>query len=77
MAEIGGALGVDRLVIGQIGKLGSSYIVTLKLMDIRDAKVEKRVSKTVLANEDKLIPLVKYLANELFSDYAQYKKNTF
>ena len=83
MAEIGGALGVDKVVIGHVGKLGSSYVVTLKLMNIKNATVENRVSETIPANEDKLIPLIKFLANKLLKKYSKYKnkkdenKNSF
>lgn len=73
MAEIGGALGVDKIVTGHVGKLGSSYVVTLKLMNIKNATVENRVSKTIPANEDELIPLVKFLANKLLRNYSKYK----
>ncbi len=73
MAEIGGALGVDKVVIGHVGKLGSSYVVTLKLMNIKNATVENRVSETIPANEDKLIPLIKFLANKLLKNYSKYK----
>jgi len=73
MAEIGGALGVDMIVMGSIGKLGSSYIVTLKLINIKKATVENRVSKTIPANEDKLIPLMKFLANKLLEKYSKYR----
>jgi TolB-like protein len=39
LAEIGGALGVDQLVVGSLAKLGSSYILDLRLIDARHAKV--------------------------------------
>jgi len=74
MAEIGGALGVDKVVIGHVGKLGSSYVVTLKLMNIKKATVENRVSKTIPADEDKLIPVIKFLANKLLVKYSKFKK---
>ena len=73
MAEIGGALGVDKIVMGSIGKLGSSYVVTLKLINIKKATVENRVTETIPANEDKLIPLMKFLANKLLEQYSEYK----
>jgi len=72
MAEIGGALGVDKVVLGHVGKLGSSYVVTLKLMNIKNATVENRVSETIPANEDKLIPLIKFLANKLLKKYSKF-----
>lgn len=77
MAEIGGALGVDKVVLGNVGKIGESYTISFKLMDIRNAKVEKRVSRTIPANQDKLVPLVKVLANELFDSYKEFRTEPF
>jgi hypothetical protein len=39
LAEIGGALGVDELVVGSLAKLGTSYILDVRLIDARRAKV--------------------------------------
>ena len=39
LAEIGGALGADQLVVGTLAKLGSSYILDLRLIDARRAEV--------------------------------------
>lgn len=37
MAELGGALGVDAILTGSIGKVGSGFTVNLKLIDAKDA----------------------------------------
>jgi hypothetical protein len=44
LAEIGGALGVDLLLSGSIGKLGETYNVALTLVDSKNAEVKKRFS---------------------------------
>src|SRR2546421_6199645 len=35
LAEIGGALGVDRIVAAHIGKVGTTFVVNIKLINIR------------------------------------------
>ena len=45
LAEIGGALGADFLVTGQISLVGDAYILQLQLANIAMAKVESRVSR--------------------------------
>ncbi len=55
LAEIGGALGVELMVAGTIGRLGGSYTLTLTLIDTRRAEVRQRFqgeagSTDVLAN---------------------------
>ena len=39
LAEIGGALGAERLVIGSLSRFGETYLLDLKLLDSRTAKV--------------------------------------
>ncbi len=39
IAEIGGALGVDRLVVGDLAVLGQSWLFHLKLLDVKRARV--------------------------------------
>jgi hypothetical protein len=45
MAEIGGALGVDRIVHGSIGKVGGSLVVNLSALDARRASTAASVSE--------------------------------
>jgi hypothetical protein len=39
LAEIGGALGVARLATGDVAKLGTSFLLNLKLLDVNASKV--------------------------------------
>jgi TolB-like protein len=55
LAEIGGALGVDRLVTGTVGKLSESYIVNLRLISVRQNRVEHLVTEVFNGSEDQLI----------------------
>ncbi|MFC1609700.1 hypothetical protein ACFL6C_01960 [Myxococcota bacterium] len=45
-AEIGGALGVQELVLGSISKLGDQIIVSLKLVDVSAMKIQRAQSRT-------------------------------
>ena len=45
LAEIGGALGVEYLVTGNVGKVGNRFLVNLQLIDIRQIKVVNRVKR--------------------------------
>ena len=66
LAEIGGALGVDRLIVSQAGKLGDTFIVTLKLINIDGATTERRVYKTIKGGGvDRLIDTVAQSVAEL------------
>jgi TolB-like protein len=59
LAEIGGALGVDRLVTGSVGKLSGSYVVSLRLISSRHSRVEHLVTESFSGAEDQLIRAVK------------------
>ncbi|MBK8009882.1 MAG: PEGA domain-containing protein [Deltaproteobacteria bacterium] len=47
MAEIGGALGVEYLVHGELSRVGGTYSVSLVLLDIARAEAKNRVSRKV------------------------------
>lgn len=59
LVELGGALGVDRLVSGHIAKLGETFVVQIKLINITEQKTEARVYQTVKGQEDILIQTIK------------------
>lgn len=42
LAEIGGALGVDRVVAGNVGRVGDRYLISLSLIDTASAVVLER-----------------------------------
>jgi len=51
IAEIGGALGVARVVTGSVGKLGTSYVLNLSLLDTKTAKVIERETREAKSQE--------------------------
>jgi hypothetical protein len=65
LAEIGGALGVDRIVASHIGMVGSTYVVNIKLINIRMANTEARVYETVRGEVDDLINTIKKSVRKL------------
>ncbi|MCK5688775.1 PEGA domain-containing protein [Myxococcota bacterium] len=65
IAEIGGALGVDKLVVGNVGRLGESYVITLRLLDAKSATVDNRLSESFKGSDDQLIDALKYSVRTL------------
>ncbi len=65
LVEIGGALGVDYLVSGSVGQLGDAYVVTLKLMDVHEARVVNRASETFRGPETELATVLRVTASML------------
>ena len=58
LAELGGALGADHLVVGSIGKIGKQYLLSIKLLDSSQAKTVRHVSAD-LSEEDQLVEAVR------------------
>jgi N-acetylneuraminic acid mutarotase len=42
---LGGALGVDKILMGSVGKLGETHILDMKLLDIRTAHIDSSYNK--------------------------------
>lgn len=70
IAEIGGALGVDKIIAGSLGKIGQTYILNLSLVNVLQAKVENRVSGRVKGELDQLIDALSPMVAELFGKKA-------
>ncbi|MBI5509693.1 MAG: PEGA domain-containing protein [Deltaproteobacteria bacterium] len=51
LAEIGGALGADHLIVGSVGSVGKLYVLSIKLLDAAHARTERQVSADVAAQE--------------------------
>jgi hypothetical protein len=73
MAELGGALGVDRLITGDAGKVGTLYIVNLRLLDVRHGQVENRVTESFEGTEEQLLRAVRFAARNLLGLSATAK----
>jgi TolB-like protein len=60
LAEIGGALGVDYLVMGGIGKLDDTFVIHLKLVDSGRAVVVNRISEPFRGPEPQLAVAMRF-----------------
>ena len=65
-AEIGGALGVDYIIAGDIGALGDRYVMTIRQIDINRAETVGRVSRRVTGNIGLLMDGIPEMVGELF-----------
>jgi len=65
IAELGGALGVRWVVVGNVSKFGQTFLLNLKILDVEMIRVAKGVSKKVTGGEDKLIDALAQAAGEL------------
>jgi TolB-like protein len=68
LANIGGAMGVEYLVTGQLGKLGSRYRLSLNLLDVRKNKSLSRPSDFCDGNDDALAAKTQQLVAKLLAE---------
>ena len=65
IAELGGALGVRYVVVGNISMFGELYLLNLKILDVEKIRVAKGLSRKVSGGESKLIDALSIAAREL------------
>ncbi|MBI5511989.1 MAG: hypothetical protein HY903_24795 [Deltaproteobacteria bacterium] len=66
LAQIGGALGVDLIVTGSFGRLGDTFVVNVRLINITRGETESRVSETIAGRMDLLPDFIRTVAWRLF-----------
>jgi TolB-like protein len=65
LAEIGGALGVDYVLVGSIGRLGKLLRVDMKLVDSQRGRVRGRTGESVEGREEQLVASVQRAVHRL------------
>jgi hypothetical protein len=73
LAELGGALGVDLVLVGSLGRVGALYRLDMKLVDARKAKVRGRVGVNVEGQEEKIVAATQRAVRELLDPDAKLK----
>ena len=67
LAEIGGALGVDFLLTGSLARFGSTYLLSLQLVETRAAQVKRQASFQLQGkSDDALLAAVRKAVEQLF-----------
>ncbi len=65
ISQLGNMLGVPKLITGSIGKLGSTYQLTIKLIDTESSKNDKIINTNKKCDEDELFKMIEGAAREL------------
>jgi hypothetical protein len=68
--EIGRLLSIDNMFIGSIGKLGESWVINIRLINIKTGEIVSNLSKQVVGKVDDLSSAAIQMANE-FSQETQ------
>jgi len=65
--EMGKILGVSKVISGSIGKLGKTYALTTKQINVLTSKNEKIINISKKCSEDYLLTLIEQASRELSS----------
>jgi hypothetical protein len=64
--EVGQLIGVQKMIAGSLGKVGKTYSVILRMVDVRTGRVEQSVTEDYTGEIDKLLTVVmKSIANKM------------
>lgn len=67
LADLGARLGVTQMVGGNVGELGTSYVIDVKLVDVATQAELRRVSTPLAGTPDDLIEAVRVAAHQLLA----------
>ena len=71
LAELGDAMGARFLIHSNLGRIGAQYVFNMKLIDVEQATVKKRVTRQVSSEDEAaLIAVVKSAVSELIASEA-------
>src|SRR6185436_18478025 len=62
MSDLAGALGVDMLIAGTVGKVGETFVVNVRIIDVKKAETKQRVGETIAGRADALLPYIRLVA---------------
>ena len=65
IVKVGKILAVTKMVVGKVAKLGNTYRITLRLVDVESAMVDKIASESCTCPEDQLFLVAETAAKRL------------
>lgn len=75
VAQMGKILAVPKIVVGSVGKIGRTYSIVLRLVDVETSTIECSVAEDVKGEVDKLLSVVRNLGRKLaLKQYETHQK---
>lgn len=76
LVEIAGALDADFLAVTAVGVIGNQYLVNAKIIDVKGARVQARVTRKAEADESELIAAVERAVRDVIAQSADRADST-
>lgn len=71
--QVGQLLATEKIVSGDIGKIGSTYSVTIKIIDVTSGRIEKTLNEEYSGKPDGLLSLLDAMAQKVTGTYKAGK----
>lgn len=71
LVEMGKIIGVEKIIGGSIGRVGDTFSLSVRMVDVETAKVDVSVVQDVQGREDALLKAIRSLGNQLCLRYAE------
>ncbi len=76
IGEIGGALGVRWVLLGNVGLFGETYLLNMKIMNVESMRVAASVAQKFRGSQDAMLDALPELTRKLFTDAGLVKQPT-
>ena len=71
LVDMGKILAVQKMVGGSIGKVGETFQMTVRMVNVETGQIEHSVSRSLNGTSDKLIEATSIMGRELCLEYAR------
>ena len=76
LAKLGKILSVQKIVSGSVGSVGKTHNLTVRIVDVESAKIDRAITKDVSAKPDDLLPVVRNIARQLALQYVDARESS-
>jgi len=76
LGEMGKVLAVQKVVGGSIGKIGGTFSLTVRMVDVGTGEILHSAERQFKGEPDQLLMLIQTVAEDLCRDYAAYRKES-
>lgn len=74
LVEMGKILAVQKMVGGSIGRVGSTFSVTVRMVDVETGKTILSAERDLRSEPDQLLPAVRQVGRDLASKYGDTRR---
>jgi len=76
IVQIGKLLGARKMFAGSIGKVGTTYLITLRIIDVESSKIEKaETEQCTKCKEDSLVKSIKNIVDKIIQPNVEPREN--